>query len=109
MLAFFRQRWFLFTLIAVLVAGIAWPFAMRPFTNLLSSDAILATVTFMMALPLETSVLWRAVRQPGPAWLGTILNSGLAPPLGWLASRILPAELAAGLILATTVPSTLAS
>lgn len=109
MLAFLRQRWFLIALIAVLVAGMAWPFALRPLTGLLPSDAILAVVTFVMALPLETSILWRAVRQPGPAWLGTLLNSGLAPPLGWLVSRLLPAELAAGVILATAVPSTLAS
>lgn len=109
MLAFFRQRWFLIALVSVLAAGIAWPVAMRPLVNGLSSDAILATVTFVMALPLETAVLWRAVRQPGPAWLGVLLNSAVAPPLGWIASRLLPAELAAGLILATTVPSTLAS
>jgi sodium/bile acid cotransporter 7 len=109
MLSFLRQRWFLIALISVLVAGIGRPLTMRPFSDHLSSDAILAAVTFMMALPLETSVLWRAVRQPGPAWLGTLVNSGLAPPLGWLTSRMLPAELAAGVILATTVPSTLAS
>jgi sodium/bile acid cotransporter 7 len=109
MLSFLRQRWFLIGLVSVLVAGIVWPAVMRPVTTLFSSDAILATVTFVMALPLETGVLWRAVRRPGPAWLGTLLNSGLAPPLGWLASRVLPVELAVGVILATTVPSTLAS
>jgi solute carrier family 10 (sodium/bile acid cotransporter), member 7 len=109
MLAFLYQRWFLIALIAVLVAGVASPVAMRPVTEWLSSDAILAIVTFIMALPLETSVLWRAVRRPGPAWLGSAINSGLAPPLGWLASLILPFELAAGVVLATTVPSTLAS
>ncbi len=109
MLSFLRQRWFLIALIAVLVAGIAWPSAMRPVIGRLSSDAILAVVTFIMALPLETGVLWQAVRRPGPAWLGSLLSSGIAPPLGWLASRVLPTELAAGLILAATVPSTLAS
>jgi solute carrier family 10 (sodium/bile acid cotransporter), member 7 len=82
---------------------------MRPLVRWLSGDVILATITFIMALPLETGVLWRAVRRPGPAWLGSLLNSGIAPPLGWLASRVLPAELGAGVILATTVPSTLAS
>jgi sodium/bile acid cotransporter 7 len=109
MLSIFRQRWFLISLVAVLVAGIAWPTTMRPLSSFLPSDAILAIVTFIMALPLETSVLWRAVRRPGPAWLGSALNSGLAPPLGWMASLVLPAELGSGVILATTVPSTLAS
>jgi sodium/bile acid cotransporter 7 len=109
MLDFFRQRWFLIALISVLVAGIVWPVVIRPATNLLSGDVILAAVTFIMALPLETSVLWQAVRRPGPAWLGSVLNMGLAPPLGWLASRVLPVDLAAGVILAAAVPSTLAS
>ena len=109
MLASLRQRWFLLSLIAVLIACIAWPAALRPLANFISGDVILAIVTFLMALPLETGVLWRAVRKPGPAWLGSLLSSGLAPPLGWLASRMLPNELATGVILAATVPSTLAS
>ncbi|MCI0334082.1 MAG: bile acid:sodium symporter [Planctomycetes bacterium] len=109
MLSFLRQRWFLIVLIATLVAGIAWPGAMRPVVDRMSGDAILAIVTFIMALPLETGVLWRAVRRPGPAWLGAVLNSGIAPPLGWLASLLLPSELAVGLVLAATVPTTLAS
>jgi sodium/bile acid cotransporter 7 len=109
MLALLRQRWFLIVLMAVLIAGIAWPHAMRPLARWLPSDVIVAVVTFIMALPLETSALWRAVRRPGPAWLAAFLNSGVAPPLGWLASRILPSELATGVILAASVPCTLAT
>lgn len=109
MLSFLRHRWFLIALIVVLIAGIAWPSAMGPLAEHVSSDAILVIVTFIMALPLETRLLWRAVRKPGPAWLGSLLSSGLAPPLGWLASLIVPAELAAGVVLVTTVPSTLSS
>jgi sodium/bile acid cotransporter 7 len=108
-LAFIFQRWFLIALVAVLVAGIAWPTAMAPITRWLPGDVILAIVTFIMALPLETGTLWRAVRQPGPGWLAAGINSGLAPPLGWLASFMLTTELGVGLILATTVPCTLAS
>ena len=109
MLAFVRQRWFLMTLIAVLWTGMAWPGRIGPLIHGLPSDLVVALVTFVMALPLETSALWRAARRPGPAWLAVALNSGLAPPLGWLASRILTAELAIGVIVATTVPCTLAT
>jgi sodium/bile acid cotransporter 7 len=109
MLAFLRQRWFLLALLAVLVAGIAAPPAMQPIVRWLPGDVIVAVVTFIMALPLETSALWRAVRRPGPAWLASALNSGVAPPLGWLASRMLPAELATGVVLAACVPCTLAT
>lgn len=109
MLAFLYRRWFLFALIAVLYVGIAWPNAMLPIARWLPGDVIVAVVTFIMALPLETSAIWKAVRRPGPAWLAAVLNSGVAPPLGWLASRGLPSELAIGVILASTVPCTLAT
>ncbi len=109
MIAFLYRRWFLLALVAALVAGMGWPAAMGPIARWLPGDAIVAVVTFIMALPLETSVLWKAVRRPGPAWLAAGLNSGLAPPLGWLVSRTLPADLATGVILAASVPCTLAT
>jgi solute carrier family 10 (sodium/bile acid cotransporter), member 7 len=109
MLDFLPQRSFLVALVAVLVAGIGWPAAMQTVARWLPSDVIVACVTFIMALPLETRALVRAVRRPGPAWLGAAINSGLAPPLGWLASLVLPADLAAGVIITATVPCTLAT
>jgi sodium/bile acid cotransporter 7 len=109
MVDFVRQRWFLIALAGVLFAGILWPGAMQPVARWLPGDAIVAIVTFIMALPLETSVLWQSVRRPGPAWLAAALNSGVAPPLGWLAGRVLPVELATGVIMAASVPCTLAS
>jgi sodium/bile acid cotransporter 7 len=109
MLDFLRQRSFLVALIAVLLAGIGWPAAMQPIARWLPGDVIVACVTFIMALPLETRALVGAVRRPGPAWLGAAINSGVAPPLGWVASRVLPTELAAGVILAASVPCTLAT
>jgi sodium/bile acid cotransporter 7 len=87
----------------------AWPNCAGPIVRWLPSDVVVAVVTFVMALPLETPALWRAARRPGPAWLAVALNSGLAPPLGWLVSRVLSADLATGMIVATTVPCTLAT
>jgi len=109
MLNFLRQRSFLLALVAVLVAGIGWPAVMRPVARWLPGDVIVAVVTFIMALPLETRALVAVVRRPGPAWLGAAINSGLAPPLGWMTSHMLPPELAIGVILASTVPCTLAT
>jgi sodium/bile acid cotransporter 7 len=109
MLAFLRQRSFLLALVVILTAGICWPEAMRPLAHWLPSDAIVACVTLLMALPLETKALFAAVRRPGPAWLGAVINSCVAPPLGWLASCALPPELAIGVVLAATVPCTLAT
>ncbi len=109
MLASFQRHWFLLGLVSVLVVGIVWSTTMRPFVSWLPSSLIVAAVTWMMALSLETRTLWHSIRRPGPAWLAVALNSGIAPPLGWLASRGLPQELAAGVIVAATVPCTLAS
>jgi sodium/bile acid cotransporter 7 len=109
MLSFLRQRWFLLALIAALWAGIGWPAAISPLVRWLPGEALVAIVTFIMALPLETAALWSAARRPGPAWLASALNSGVAPPLGWLVSWMLPPELAIGMIVATSVPCTLAT
>ena len=82
---------------------------MRPVVGWMNGDWVVAIVTFIMALPLETSAFWSAVRRPGAAWLGAFMNAGVCPPLGWLASLVLPPELAIGVIVATTVPCTLAT
>lgn len=109
MLAHLRHRWFLIALVSLLAAGMGWPVAMRPVIGWMNGDWVVAIVTFIMALPLETSALWGAVRRPGAAWLGAVMNSGVCPPLGWLASLVLPPELAVGVIVATAVPCTLAT
>jgi sodium/bile acid cotransporter 7 len=109
MIAFLHQRWFLIALVVVLLAGLLWPTALSPLVDWLPGDVLVAGVTFIMALPLETHALWSTVRRPGPAWLAAALNSGIAPVLGWAASRPLPPELAAGMIVATVVPCTLAT
>lgn len=109
MLAFLRRRWFLLALVVVLIAGMGWPHTMGSIAHWLPRHLIVAVVMFIMALPLETSVLWSAVRRPGPAWLAAGINSGVAPPLGWLVSRLLPMDLAVGVILAACVPCTLAT
>jgi sodium/bile acid cotransporter 7 len=109
MLSAIRDRWFLIALVVLLVAGMGWPTETRPLIGWLDGDWVVAIVTFVMALPLETSAIWGTVRRPGAAWLGAAVNSGICPPLGWLASLLLPQELAIGLIVATAVPCTLAT
>ena len=109
MLAHLRYRWFLIALLALLVAGMGWPGTMRPVVGWMNGDWVVAIVTFIMALPLETNAIWGTVRRPGAAWLGAAMNAGVCPPLGWLVSRMLPHELAIGVIVATAVPCTLAT
>jgi sodium/bile acid cotransporter 7 len=109
MLAHLRERWFLLALVTVLVAGMAWPDAVSPFTQRLPREAVVAFVMLLMALPMEARAMWNAARRPGAAWLGTLVNAGIAPPLGWLASQVLSVELAVGVIVAVVVPCTLAA
>jgi len=109
MLDYLRHRWFLLSLVSILLLGMAWPRTLEPVVAWLSGDAIVASVTFIMALALEPKSLWSALRRPAATWLAVLLNSGLAPPLGWLASRPLPIELAQGVIVASVAPCTLAS
>jgi sodium/bile acid cotransporter 7 len=109
MLAQLAKRWFLLALLVQLAVGMIWPAALAPLAEHIPRQAVVAVVMFLMALPMETRVMWDAVRRPGPAWLGAAVNAGLAPPLGWLAAHLLPTELAIGVIVAVSVPCTLAA
>lgn len=109
MLPWLYRRWFLLALFVALGAGMGWPATVGAVVDWLPSNVVVAVTMFVMALPLETKALWGAARRPGPAWLAATINSGLAPPLGWAASRLLPTELATGVIVATAVPCTLAT
>jgi sodium/bile acid cotransporter 7 len=109
MLARLRDRWFLLALVTLLVAGMGWPSDIRPLIAWLRTDWLVAIVTFAMALTLEMSAIWSALERPRAALLGAAMNAGVCPPLGWLVSRMLPPELAVGVIVATVVPCTLAT
>lgn len=109
MLAQLRERWFLLALVGVLVAGMAWPGATQPLADWIPRHALVAVVMFLMALPMEGRAMWNVVRRPGAAWLGVLMNAAVAPPLAWLASHLAAGELAVGVIVAATVPCTLAA
>jgi sodium/bile acid cotransporter 7 len=111
MLANLRNRWFMLALVAVLAFGMIWSSELTTLAEHFPRRAAVAAVMLLMALPMETSAMWQAVRRPGAAWLAAAINSGLAPLLGWLAARLLPLpeELATGVIVATVVPCTLAA
>lgn len=69
-------------------------------------NAIVATVLFLMALPLPIDAVWRVVRRPGAACLSSFLNM---PLIAWGLSNLLTGDLSVGLVLAAVVPSTMAS
>ena len=106
---FFRRRWFLLALGAILAVGLFSPGPLEGLADGLSRNAIVATVLLLMALPLEISAMWQAMRRPGPALLAVAINFGLLPPMAWGAALLLPPDLAVGLIIMGAIPCTIAS
>jgi sodium/bile acid cotransporter 7 len=110
MVSFFLRRWFLLTLAALLIGGsLASPWLTPIADRKWLRDGLVAAVLFVMALPLEARQIGDAIRRPGPSLLATILNSVLAPLLGWTFSFVLHETLKLGLIVAACTPCTLAS
>jgi sodium/bile acid cotransporter 7 len=72
-------------------------------------QAIIASVMFAMALPIELQSIQRILRSPIAPILASLVNLGLAPLLAWPMARLLGPELGPGLIVAAATPCTLAS
>jgi solute carrier family 10 (sodium/bile acid cotransporter), member 7 len=106
---FFGRRWFLIVLACVLAAGMAAPEAAKPVADSVPRSWVVAGVLFLMALPLDIHAMWRVARAPCAPALAIGMNYLFLPPAAWLASFLLPGQLATGLIVAATVPCTLAS
>lgn len=70
---------------------------------------VVATVLFLMALPLPLSKFASAIMRPQAALLAIGLNIGLAPLLAWPFLYLLGSELGGGLAIAVSTPCTLAS
>lgn len=107
---FLASRWFLILLALVLVVGIgAWKQLNWMADSKLLRDVVVASVLFLMALPLEPRVILRTIRRPLAPALAILVSFGLMPPTAWLVARFLGAELGPGLLVAATTPCTMAS
>lgn len=113
---FLISRWFLIGLVAVLAIGMCLAQQLKPVigislpgTSVPLRDAIVATVLFLMAFPLEASAMWRAMKRPWPPLLAVGVTFGLLPLLAWGVSFGLTEDLSGGLLVAAATPCTLAS
>ncbi len=106
---FAKRHWFLLSLGAVLLVGMAFPQACEELAFAIPKNWVIALVLLLMALPLRTDAMWNTVRRPGPAFLAVTINAVVVPLLAWLLSRFLSEELAIGLVIASAVPCTIAS
>ena len=102
-------------LFSVLIFGIAAAPGLEPLTEIrVLRYSIVATVLFLMALPLESRTIRHVLSRPGPAILATIINFGVLPAFAWLivvlvSGRLISEELGKGILIAATTPATLAS
>jgi sodium/bile acid cotransporter 7 len=110
------QHWFLAALLAVLTAGIGCTESLAFLTRLAwLRPGIIASVMFLMALPLEVNAFGRAVRHPRAPMLGIVINAVLVPMLAWCVVAVLRVatdcseDTMFGILIAATVPCTLAS
>ncbi len=104
------RQWFLVGLAAVLVIGFVFWAQLRWIASpAWLRNSIVAVVLFLMAWPLQSSAMWRAVRRPGAALLAFGMNFGLLPLTAWAFMPLLQGELALGLVVAAAAPCTLAS
>jgi len=106
---FLANRWFLLLLGLELVLGLAFPAHLLPVARSIPQDVVVATVLFLMALPLEARIMWRSLRQPKATLLALAINAVILPLVAWGLSFTLRGALAHGLMIAAAVPCTLAS
>ena len=87
MTQFLGREWFLTCLAGVLLLGFCWPSVFEPFANATwLSNLIVASVLFVMALPLETRSVGNSLRRPWIPLLASAVNMGLLPLVAWGAS-----------------------
>lgn len=105
-----KRYWFLFALAAVLALGFTAAEALAPLADAaVLRGAIVFSVLLVMGLTVQPAAAVARLRDPRAAGLGSLVNAGLLPLLGWWVAPYLEGGLAGGLVVAVVVPCTLAS
>ena len=106
---FFAERWFLLVLMTLLMSGLAWSRQLLWLSQ--ASPKLLVIAVVMLATSLATNFKTALAARASWAAVGAalVVNAGLAPPLGWLIGRPLPELIAQGLVVAMSVPCTIAA
>lgn len=93
-----------------LSAGFAFPAQLEPLAERIPREAVVGTALFLMALSLDASSIFNAVRRPKAVILAVGINFLLLPLAAWAVALSLPTvDLAVGLLIVAAAPSTLAS
>ncbi|MEO0530776.1 MAG: bile acid:sodium symporter [Planctomycetota bacterium] len=103
------RQWFLIALALVLFGGAVWHTELVPFAERIPRDPLVAAILLAMSAPIDLRRSLSGPRAGVAAAIGIGVNSLLAGPLAWVASRLLNEQLAIGLIVAALAPCTMAS
>lgn len=113
-----RRRWFLVGLVILIALGLAWgsqlaPVQLQRIAAVLEGGAtswLVATILFLMSVSLDSRQIGRSLSRPGPVLLACAINFGVLPLLAWPLMRVqLLPDYAIGLMIAASVPSTMAA
>lgn len=107
---FLKRQGFLLSLTTVFILGFGFPEFFRPFAEAKQlRNLIVASVLFLMALPLDTKSITESIRRPWPALLAAGVNIALLPLVAWALSQVLSGDMKTGMLVTAAVPCTLAS
>src|SRR2546425_1197271 len=110
MLAFLSQRWFLCALVAGVGLALVTPHAVHAVTRHLPPQYVVAVALFLMPWTMPSRSLAGELRQPWAALWAVVIGYGFLPGASWLLGHLAPLpDIQIGLLLAASVPCTLAS
>ncbi len=113
-----KRNWFLIGLVVLIPLGIMLGTRLSPeaidrietATGPRATSYLVAVILFLMSYSLDSRQLGRSLRYPGPVIFACLVNYGLTPLLAWpLMGLQLQDDLAIGLMIAATVPCTMAA
>ncbi|MEM6331014.1 MAG: bile acid:sodium symporter [Planctomycetota bacterium] len=104
-----KRFWFLIALVTVIAGGVGFAPALHAASASIPRGLLIAAVMLVTALPIDFRKTGRAAGLGRAIALAMALSCVAAPLLGALAGLVLQPQLAAGLLVATAAPCTLAS
>jgi len=108
--SFLAQRWFLLALVGGVTCALAVPAAVSPITQPLPPHLAVAVALFIMAWTMPRGRLKDELAQPWAAAWAMVVSYLFLPAFAWILGGLSPfPDLRVGLLLAASVPCTLAS
>ncbi len=113
-----KRRWFLVGLLVLIPSGLILGTGLsaehlrqiEEITGPRATSYLVALILFLMSFSLDSRQLGRSLRRPGPVLFACLANYGLVPLLAWPLMQVQRLDdFALGLMIAATVPCTMAA